>query len=74
MSAHRPDVVTVEVADMTPLKEARRRFEQRYVLAVLRHYDWSVTAAARALGLQRSNFYRKARQLRISLKPPGGES
>lgn len=58
---------------VTPLKEARKRFERRYVLAVLRRYDWSIVAAARALGLQRPNFYRKARQLHIPVRPPDTE-
>jgi two-component system nitrogen regulation response regulator NtrX len=55
---------------ITPLREARRQFERHYVLAVLERCGWRIAAAARALGLQRPNFYRKARQLNISLRPP----
>lgn len=55
---------------ITPLKEARRQFERQYVLSVLERCGWSIAAAARALGLQRPNFYRKARQLRITLRRP----
>lgn len=55
---------------VAPLKEARRSFERRYILAVLQRCDWSIAAAARALGLQRPNLYRKARQLSIPVKPP----
>ena len=51
------------------LREARRSFERSYILAVLEQHDWRVGAAARALGLQRPNLYRKARQLSITLKP-----
>lgn len=50
------------------LREARRAFEREYILKVLEQHGWSVARAARALGLQRPNLYRKARQLRISLK------
>ena len=50
------------------LREARRAFERHYILAILERYDWRVGATARALGLQRPNLYRKARQLSIQLK------
>ena len=50
------------------LREARRTFERRYILAVLEQHEWRVGATARALGLQRPNLYRKARQLSIPLK------
>jgi DNA-binding NtrC family response regulator len=52
-----------------PLREARRQFERSYILAVLEQNQWRVGATARALGLQRPNLYRKARQLSIQLKP-----
>ncbi|MGE5813187.1 MAG: sigma-54-dependent transcriptional regulator [Acidobacteriota bacterium] len=48
------------------LREARRQFERDYIAAVLRRFDGRVAAAARALGIQRTNLYRKARQLGIS--------
>ena len=51
------------------LREARRTFERSYILAVLERHGWRVGAAARTLGLQRPNLYRKARQLSITLKP-----
>jgi DNA-binding NtrC family response regulator len=53
------------------LREARREFERNYILAVLEQHHWRVGATARALGLQRPNLYRKARQLSIQLKPAG---
>lgn len=53
---------------MPSLRDARRAFERHYILAVLERCDWRVGAAARALGLQRPNLYRKARQLSIQLK------
>jgi DNA-binding NtrC family response regulator len=56
------------------LREARRSFERSYILAVLEQHHWRVGAAARALGLQRPNLYRKARQLNIALKPTTGQS
>ena len=66
--------VTVErlVAGITPgvsLREARRRFEREYIAAVLEQHDWRMREAARTLGLERANLYRKARQLGISRAP-----
>jgi DNA-binding NtrC family response regulator len=47
------------------LREARRQFEREYIAAVLRHYEGRMGPAARLLGIQRTNLYRKARQLGI---------
>ncbi len=47
----------------TSLREARRQFEREYIAAVLRRYNGRIALAARALGIQRTNLYRKARQL-----------
>lgn len=49
------------------LREARLRFERDYIAAVLEHHDWKMGEAARTLGIQRPNLYRKARQLGITL-------
>jgi DNA-binding NtrC family response regulator len=49
------------------LREARQRFEHDYIAAVLQHHGWRIAAAARTLGIQRPNLYRKARQLGIPL-------
>ena len=49
------------------LREARQRFERDYIAAVLQHHDWRMAPAAQALGIQRPNLYRKARQLGIPL-------
>ena len=55
-------------AGATSLRNARRAFERRYILMVLELNGWRVGATARALGLQRPNLYRKARQLSINLR------
>ena len=47
------------------LREARSRFERDYVVATLQQCQWRMRDAARALGIQRSNLYRKVRQLGI---------
>jgi len=45
------------------LREARRQFEREYIAAVLREHGWRMSEAARVLGMQRTNLYRKVRQL-----------
>jgi DNA-binding NtrC family response regulator len=50
------------------LREARRQFEREYIASVLRDYEWQMPEAARALGIERANLYRKARQLGIPLR------
>jgi DNA-binding NtrC family response regulator len=47
------------------LKEARERFERDYVMAVLRQHHGRMSRAARVLGMQRTNLYRKVRQLAL---------
>ena len=49
------------------LREARLRFERDYIASVLQHCGWKIADAARTLGIQRPNLYRKARQLGIPL-------
>ena len=49
------------------LREARLRFEREYIASVLQHCGWKMADAARTLGIQRPNLYRKARQLGIPL-------
>ena len=47
------------------LREARERFERDYVASVLRRHHGRMGEAAKALGIQRTNLYRKVRQLSI---------
>jgi two-component system nitrogen regulation response regulator NtrX len=47
------------------LKQARARFEREYIAAVLEQHRGRISEAARALGIQRTNLYRKMRSLRV---------
>lgn len=49
------------------LSEATREFQRQMVQQVLRETGGNLTEAAKRLGLQRSNFYRKLRQLGLPL-------
>ena len=47
------------------LREARHHFEREYISAVLSRHRGRMDEAARTLGVQRTNLYRKVRQLGI---------
>lgn len=71
------DVLAEVQLDRTPLRptgslrDARRQFEREYIAAVLRDHEWQMRDAARTLGIERANLYRKARQLGIPLRRGG---
>ena len=47
------------------LREARERFERDYVASVLQHHRGRMGDAAKELGIERTNLYRKIKQLNI---------
>jgi len=47
------------------LRQARARFEREYIAQVLEQHRGRITEAAKALGIQRTNLYRKLRSLRV---------
>jgi DNA-binding NtrC family response regulator len=53
------------VAPHVSLREARRQFEREYIASVLERHRWRMSDAARTLGIERANLYRKTRQLGI---------
>jgi DNA-binding NtrC family response regulator len=48
------------------LKQARARFEREYIAATLEHHRGRISDAAKTLGIQRTNLYRKIRSLRVA--------
>ena len=52
------------------LKQARERFEREYVTSVLEQHRGRMAEAAKALGIQRTNLYRKVRQLSVKRRVP----
>ena len=48
------------------LREARQRFEREHIAAVVAHHHGRIPDAARSLGIQRTNLYRKLRALRLA--------
>ena len=61
------------VGMMGPLKKARVHFEREDIAAVLEHHHGRVPEAARTLGIQRTNLYRKLRSLHL-VKPNGASA
>ncbi len=53
------------------LRDARTRFEREYIALVLEHHRGRIPDAARTLGLQRTNLYRKMRLLKIAWRKGG---
>jgi two-component system nitrogen regulation response regulator NtrX len=47
------------------LRQARARFERDYIAAVLQHRHGRIAEAAKVLGIQRTNLYRKMRRLNL---------
>lgn len=52
------------------LREARQRFEREYIAAVVAQHHGRIPDAAKSLGIQRTNLYRKLRSLRLP-RPDG---
>jgi two-component system nitrogen regulation response regulator NtrX len=62
----RLDTSEVTSAGGTSLREARLRFERDYIAAVVRQHHGRMGDAAQSLGIQRTNLYRKLRQLSVT--------
>lgn len=64
--AHLPlDGAFARMGPAVSLREARRQFERDYIASVLERHRWRMSDAARTLGIERANLYRKTRQLGI---------
>lgn len=53
------------------LRQARAKFERDYIAAVLQQHRGRIADAARVLGIQRTNLYRKMRRLNLMRPKPG---
>jgi DNA-binding NtrC family response regulator len=61
----RLDTGSVTLSQTGTLRQARTRFEHEYIAAVLRQHRGRITQAAKTLGIQRTNLYRKMRTLKV---------
>jgi two-component system, NtrC family, nitrogen regulation response regulator NtrX len=62
----RLDPGSVVYANGGTLRQARARFEREYIAQVLEQHRGRISEAAKALGIQRTNLYRKIRSLRLT--------
>lgn len=65
------DAITAARYDGLTLKEARERFERDYLTAALEHHRGRMSDTAKALGIQRTNLYRKVRRLSVARRRSG---
>jgi DNA-binding NtrC family response regulator len=61
----RLDGGSVTFAERGTLRQARARFEREYIGHVLEQHRGRISEAAKVLGIQRTNLYRKLRSLRV---------
>lgn len=61
----RLDDGSVTFAERGTLRQARARFEREYIRHVLEQHRGRISEAAKVLGIQRTNLYRKLRSLRV---------
>jgi two-component system nitrogen regulation response regulator NtrX len=61
----RLDGGSIVFANDGTLRQARARFEREYISAVLEQHQGRISEAAKALGIQRTNLYRKMRSLKV---------
>ncbi len=61
----RLDGGSVSFAERGTLRQARTRFEREYIGHVLEQHHGRISEAAKVLGIQRTNLYRKLRSLRV---------
>lgn len=61
----------VELMLHLPLKDARDQFEKAYLEAMLEECHWGMSRAAERAGLDRTNLYRKVKQLGIEAPGKG---
>ena len=62
------EIISFELADSTPFKEARVDFEKCFIESRLRKYDWNVSKTADAIGLERSHLHRKIKAYDIETR------
>jgi two-component system nitrogen regulation response regulator NtrX len=62
--------VPADIAANLTLKEARDAFEKHYILSRLRDFAGNVSRTADALGVERSNLYRKLHAYGIRVERP----
>ena len=61
----RLDMGAITLGQSGTLRQARANFEHEYIAATLRQHRGRISLAAKTLGIQRTNLYRKMRRLKV---------
>jgi DNA-binding NtrC family response regulator len=56
-----------------PLKEARERFERRYLEQKIREEQGNISRVAERVGVERTHLYRKLRSLGVDFRSVGAD-
>src|SRR5713226_6934455 len=65
-----PSALAADIGAHLTLREARDEFEKQYILSKLKEFAGNVSRAADALGVERSNLYRKLHAYGIRVERP----
>jgi len=65
-----PSALAADISAHLTLREARDEFEKQYILSKLKEFAGNVSRAADALGVERSNLYRKLHAYGIRVERP----
>ena len=65
-----PSALVADIGSHLTLREARDEFEKQYILSKLKEFAGNVSRAADALGVERSNLYRKLHAYGIRVERP----
>lgn len=71
LEAH-PDQTGELPVQIRPLRDVQQDFEKKYILMTLNKFHWKIGETANALGIDRSNLFRKMRKLGIRKKMLAG--
>jgi DNA-binding NtrC family response regulator len=66
LSLVRLDSGSTAMSQSGTLRQARAQFEHEYIATILRQHRGRITQAAKTLGIQRTNLYRKMRTLKVA--------
>lgn len=56
----------LEYREFNSLKEAREEFEKQYIIKLLKEYNWKIQDTANALGIDRTNLFKKMKGYNIT--------
>ena len=62
------DYDQIITGEISPLKNARKEFEKRYIIQALKINNKNITSTSKSLGVERTNLHRKIKMYNIDLE------